>query len=111
MLSALSNPPVGANRRPASPLGAEPQFGSLFSARPELPAPMGHLYRDQAWKRADSHFAQYSQDHQSGEWFRVSDTFLAETRVQQTPGDAAHYGGLIMALWGASKLRQQPTPS
>ena len=40
-----SNHSVEANRRPAPPLGAAPQFGSPFSARSCFPAAVAHLWR------------------------------------------------------------------
>ena len=39
------NHSVEANRRPAAPLGVGYQFGSSFSARPDLPAAVAHLGR------------------------------------------------------------------
>ena len=41
----LSNHSVEANRRPAAPPEAGSQFGSPFSARPDLPAAVAHLWR------------------------------------------------------------------
>jgi hypothetical protein len=41
----LPNHSVEANRRPALPPGAGHQFGSPFSARPDLPAAVAHLLR------------------------------------------------------------------
>ena len=41
--NTMPNHSVEANRRPAAPLEAGQQFGSPFSARPDLPAAVAHL--------------------------------------------------------------------
>ena len=45
MRAIRPNHSVEANRRPAAPLHAGGQFGSPFSARPDLPAAVAHLRR------------------------------------------------------------------
>ena len=72
-----------------------------------LIAPYGvYHYRDQAAKRADSYSMEHLRDYKTGDFSRVLDGCLEETRVQRAGFYIMQFGGFILACWGSSKLRQ-----
>src|SRR5438552_1036941 len=63
-------------------------------------------YRDQATKRADSYIMEHLRDYHGGDFLRALDGCLKETRIQRVSLYVMQLGGLILAIWGGSKLRQ-----
>ena len=64
-------------------------------------------YRDQATKRADSYIMEHLRDYHAGDFLRALDGYLEETRIQRVSLYVMQFGGLILAIWGGSKLRQK----
>ena len=72
-------------------------------------APFGvYHYRDQATKHAVSYIMEHSRDYNSGDFSRAFDGYLEKTRVQRVGLYVVQFGGIILACWGASKLRRKP---
>jgi hypothetical protein len=64
-------------------------------------------YRDQADKRAEAYVAAHLSDYRSGDLLRQRDHYLDQSRLQRAQLYAVHYGGFILACWGASMLRRK----
>jgi uncharacterized protein HemY len=80
----------------------------IFGLLVFLIAPYGvYHYRDQATKRADSYITEHLRDYNSGDFSRALNGYLAETRVERAAFYVVQFGGLILACWGASRLRRK----